>query len=421
MIGCTEPNQYVAPPPPEVTVAQPLQMEVIDYLEETGTAEAVQRAEVRARVQGILEEINFEPNAMVNEGDILYVIEKVQYEAIVKAAEAELEARKVDKNKADIEYKRQQNLLKENATSDRAVVAAEAEYNGAVAAVDVATAQLRQAQIDLEYTDVRAPISGQVDKTLVKLGNLVGDAEATHLTTVTNYDSVYASFPITERTLLKIIDEAPRDEPREDNKEEVKFYLRRESDRKFPFEGHLDHYDQAVDPDTGTYMIRGIFPNPVRGGEDPSQRPTRQIIPGMFVRVRVPIGVKENALLVPEEAIGADQSGKYVLVVNSENVVERRNVILGTRYEGLIVVVEGLEDNEWVIVKGLQRARPDDQASPKKTELTAPPGDLEAGGSRKKTPAEDSPGEDAPAEDAEGDPAAAKAPSAAAADDAANR
>ncbi|GMQ80297.1 MAG: efflux RND transporter periplasmic adaptor subunit [Planctomycetia bacterium] len=357
-VGCTQKNEYESPPPPQVTVARPLQETVTNYLEETGTTEPVEMVEIRARVQGFLEKVNFEPGTDVSEGELLYVIQQREFEAKAAAARADVAAKKAEVERAEIEYQRQERLQKENATAEVAVVQAKADQDAAVAALDASKAALDQTELDLDYTEVRTPISGRVGKTLVKAGNLVGAAEATHLTTVVKYDPIYANFNINERALLELLERAPRDENNRIKEREIKVFLRRANDKGFPFEGHVEYADLAVDQSTGTYLIRGIFPN-----QD------RRILPGLFVRVRIPIGRTENAILVPERALGADQAGRYVLVVDKEGMVQRRNITMGAKHGEMVVVDEGLKADQWVIIDGVQRSRPGAKVDPQKTEL----------------------------------------------------
>lgn len=385
--GCGEKNTFQPPPPPPVTIAQPLQQTVTNFHEETGTTEAVDRVEIRARVQGFLEQIQFEEGSDVEEGTVLYVIEQRLYKANVASARAALSAAKVALEKAEIEYKRQESLFKENATSERNVVAAKAERDGARADVEAAEANLDRAEIELDYTEVRTPISGRVGETLVKKGNLVDDQSETHLTTVIRYDPIYAKFNISENDLLRILEGTPRDERRESKEKTLKLYLARATDTGFPFEGRFDYADLAVDQSTGTYAIRGVFPNP-----------DESIVPGLFVRIRIPMGVLEDALLIPEIALGADQAGRYVLVVNSENNVDRKNVTVGSKHGDMVVISEGIEPDDWVIVQGVQRARPGAAVTPERTELVASftdPGQIE-------------PADEAPAADANTPPATDK-------------
>ena len=360
LAGCGQPNQYQPPPPPSVTVAKPVRQTVTNYLEETGTTESVQMVSIRARVNGYLEEQNFEAGADVQAGDVLYVIQKREYEAKLAAAQAESDAMQVALELAEIEYKRQKNLVADNATAQTKVDQAMAARDGAKAALAAAQAALDQAELDLEYTEVKTPISGRVGKTLVKLGNLVGEGEATHLTTVIAYDPIFVNFNISERAFLTASHREDGDSSARPDITTTKAYMRRATDKGFPFSGHLEYADLSVDQSTGTFMVRAIFPNP-----------NKQIIPGLFVRVRVPLGVTENAVLIPERAVGADQAGRFVMIVGDDDVVERRNVEMGAKYEDMVVIMDGLNGNERVVIDGLQRSRPGAKVSPKETTLTA--------------------------------------------------
>lgn len=346
--GCSRPNEYQAPPPPEVAVAYPVQQSVTDYVVETGTTEAARQAEVRARVTGFLEEIRFEPGQEVSEEDVLYLIQQREFKAKLDSAKAELTAREVELDTAETEYKREKSLQEKNATTDRNVVLVKAKRDAAQAAVKLAAAKVELAQMDMDDTEVRALIDGRVGRTLVKVGNLVDGTERTPLTTIVDYDPIYANFTISERQLLAMLEKTGSRKDRvENNKEKLKLYLQRASDDGFPFEGQFDYADLAVDQGTGTYMVRGVFPNP-----------RQEIIPGLFVRIKIPLGTIENALLIPEQAVGSDQRGDFVLVVTDEDDVERRKVTLGIRHDGMVVIAEGITPGDRVIVDGLQRARP---------------------------------------------------------------
>ena len=385
VIGCGKQNQYQPPPPPSVTVAKPVRQTVTNYLEETGSTEPVEMVAIRARVSGYLEKINFEAGKDVEAGDVLYVIQQREYKAKVDSAKAETKSMEVALNLAELEYKRQKNLVADNATAQTKVDQAEASRDGAIAALDAAKAALDQAQLDFEYTEAKTPISGRVGKTLVKLGNLVGESEATHLTTVVAYDPIYVNFNISERALLRVTQRANGDSSEKPDITTIKAYMRRAVDKGFPFEGHLEYADLAVDQSTGTFMIRGIFPNP-----------KMEIFPGLFVRIRIPMGTTENAVLVPERSIGADQAGRFVMIVGDDNVVERRNVELGAKYDDKVVVTDGLNGNELVVIDGIQRSRPGAKVSPTETRLSEVEGSLEAVEEGSQSPIEDERAENAP-------------------------
>lgn len=400
--GCQEPNVYQPPPPPNVTVAKPVQHSVDFFLEENGETEAVGRSEVRARVQGFLEEIKFEPGNKVEAGDILYVIEKDEYLAVRDGAKAELAAANAALNaatasinvtKADLvvadvtieasesEFRRQDQLYKEKVVSQSVWEEAKAIRDGAlasrqqaVAAIDAAIANkqtaaagvtkaaatLQQANLELSYTDVKALISGRITNTQVKLGNLV--ESGTHLTTIIQRESIWANFNINERHLLSLVNGKSEEEGEKKEKEykNMKAFLQRAGDDGFPFEGHLDYIDQeGVDQGTGTLKLRAVFENP-----------DNKLFPGLFVRVRVPIGVLKNALLIPEKSIGRDQSGTFLLVLDDQDAVVRKNVTLGPKYGELVVIEKGIESNDSVIIDGIQRARPGSQVTAKLISLS---------------------------------------------------
>ena len=361
IVGCSQPNEYKPPPPPSVTVARPVVRTVTDYLEETGTTEAVERVEIRARVSGYLQEVSFQDGQDVRKGDKLYLIQPQEYEAKVAAEKANVESMNVTLTRAEIEFKRQTNMLKKNAASQSSVDTALAARDGAAAALDAANAALKLAELDLEYTAITAPIDGRVERTLVRGGNLVGGSEATHLTTVMKYDPIFVYFNISERALLlatAMSDDGAREKV---DLKQIKAYVRRTLDKGFPFEGNLDYADLGVDQSTGTFTVRAKFPNP-----------DRNLFPGLFVRIRIPVGTTENAVLIPERSVGADQAGRYVMIVADNNIAERRNVILGAKFGEMVVVIEGLDGKETIVVDGLQRARPGATVTPKVIQLEEP-------------------------------------------------
>ena len=380
IVGCKPgENAYVPPPPPEVTVAQPAQRSITPFLQENGTIEAVDEAEVRARVRGFVEVIKFEPGQEVSEGDILYQIERDQYQAAVNSAKAAVAAAEasigvanamVTTAQAEIvrteqNRGREQALLERNAGSVADLDAAVAENESAKAALDSAkanveaaiaekermVASLDQNQLDLDYTDVRSPITGRISITAVKIGNLVENGGK--LAAVVNRDQVYANFSVSDRAMLRFMRERreelkPGEEMKEADWSKIPVYLRRESDEGFPIEGVLNYVDQeGVDQSTGTLGLRAKIANP-----------DFRLYPGLFVTVRMPLGEPENAILIPEYAILRDQRGLYVLMVNAQNKVERTTVSVSQTISGWAVIDSGLNVDSRVVIDGLQLARP---------------------------------------------------------------
>jgi len=367
LAGC-ESNVYVEPPPPKVTTARPLMQDVTDYLEFTGTLDASEQAEVVARVSGVLQSMHFEPGSAVTEGDLLFVIEPEEYQADLQAAQAELAAGESNYDRANIEYGRAQKLFKQKAGAESDVVKWRVEREIASAEMLRAQAKIARAELNVGYTQVTSPFTGRVGRNLVDIGNLVGEGEATVLTEVTLYDPIFVYFNLNERDLLRVM-KAIREnaeakglnpEDMDDDEIEIPLFLGLANEQGYPHEGRYDYADSAVDPETGTLQLRGTFEN--------SQRPPR-LLPGLFVRIRMPEGERPDMPLVSERAIGNDQRGIYLMVVNAENLVERRSVKTGQRIDGLIVIEDGLQKDDRVVVKGVQRARPGRKVDPEAVDM----------------------------------------------------
>lgn len=366
--GCEQKNAYVAPPPPKVTAALPLQEEVVDYLEFTGTTEAVETVEVRARVAGFLESMHYTPGTEVREGELLFVIDPREYKADLNAARAEVKSAKAQLQRAKIELDRAQRLFRQKAGAEAEVVKWRGERDVAAAAVARAQAQVERAQLNLNYTQVTSPISGRASRNYVDLGNLVGEKEPTLLTTITSYDPMYVYFNLNERNLLQVMDQYREElaekglDPDTAPAQEVALPLGMglATEEGYPHEGRLDFAESGVDAGTGTLQLRGLFANP--GG-------VPVILPGLFARVRMPLGEPKDALLVTERAIGSDQVGRYLMVLDAENRVDKRPVRIGPTVDGLVVIAEGLRADERVVVNGIQRARPGAKVDPEETDM----------------------------------------------------
>jgi multidrug efflux system membrane fusion protein len=384
LAGCGQKeNQYAPPPPPEVSVSLPLQKLVTDYLELTGNTQAVDQVELQARVEGFLTSIHFKDGDFVKKGDLLFTIEQAPYQAKLQEAQGRLAAAAAQLLRAQQEYDRQLYLFKENATAKSEVERWKAQRDAAQASVEGGKANLELAKINLGYTRVTAPFDGRVDRHLVDQGNLVGAGNPTPLAYITRLDPIYAYFNLNERDLLRVM-EKRREKGTTDLKENaVPVYGGIEGEKGYPEEGRLDFASTSVDPNTGTLLLRAVFDNPRIGAAPP------RLLPGMFMRIRIPVDVRPNALLVPERALGVDQGGRYLLVVNEQNVVEQRPVRVGARVDEAMVIEEGLKGDERVVVDGIQRARPGAKVAPVQEEAgaaTAPPPTSEsqkAGAARK--------------------------------------
>ncbi len=331
---------------PEVSVTHPVEQEVTNYLEYTGTIAAREYVDIRARVAGFLEKINFEPQARVKAGDILFIIDPRQYQAQVEEAKAKLEGTKAQYELAKINEELAKTLEAKEAVSWLKMQEAIAKGGVSKADVELAQAALDKAMLDLEYTRVASPIDGRVSRNLVDVGNLVGATEKTLLTTVVNDEFVYCYVNLSELDLLAARRAHAAAVGTMLKSHHIPAYLGLADESGYPHEGFVDFVDVKMNPATGTIQVRGIFPN--RDG---------LLLAGMFARIRVPLGTKKS-LLIPDAAVQFDQGGRFVLLVNSEGVVEQRRIKIGHDVDGMRVVEDGLAFTEKVIVEGVQRARP---------------------------------------------------------------
>ncbi|MCE5335362.1 MAG: efflux RND transporter periplasmic adaptor subunit [Desulfobacteraceae bacterium] len=360
--GCKEENTFVEPPPPSVTVAPPVQRDAVEYLEFTGTTQSIASVDIRARVQGFLQSVHFKEGAVVKKGDLLYVIDPATYQAAVDKAAGDLASRKAQFDRAEVEYQRNLRLIKENATSERELNNAKGARDAAKADVMVATANLETASINLGYTTIKSPLNGRIGRNKVDAGNLVGAGEFTLLTTIKQYDPIYAYFTLNEHDLLRVMKMDRRDYAKNAQDTPAVIHMGLANEEDFPHEGFIDFADLGVDQSTGTMLCRGVFKNPF----------PPVIIPGLFVRLRAPLDLAEKALMVTERAIGVDQLGKFVLVVNKDNVVEYRPVKVGVLEDGMRQITEGIKADDRIVVNGVQRARPGAKVNPVAAEPIKP-------------------------------------------------
>jgi RND family efflux transporter MFP subunit len=385
LFACAKPNEYVAPPPPAVTVAAPERRDVVDYAEFTGITAATKTVEIRARVRGFLAEIAYEAGRDVEKGTVLFRIDPVEYEAAVHAAEADLRSAKADLAAAETAIKSARAALKladtavqklERAYKERAVSeilvlevqakreVAEADLENAVARRDVAKARvgvaesrLTRARLELGWTTIRAPLAGRVAAWKVNVGDLVGAGEPTLLTTMVNADRIWCYFDVPERWALQVRETFAESARQGATISDLVVEMALITDEGYPHKGRGDYVEPTVDTETGTLRTRAVFDNA-----------DHVIPPGAFTRVRIPIADRKGALLVPERAVGQDQSGSFLLVVNAQDVVERRGVELGAQHGHQTVVLEGIGESDRVIVSGLQRARPGATVKPETSE-----------------------------------------------------
>jgi RND family efflux transporter MFP subunit len=346
------------PPPPAVTVAPVEQQDITESEEFTGRTEAVEAVEVRPRVSGYVEEVHFQSGQLVRKGDLLFVIDPRVYKAEVDRRAAEYEQAKALLANADRDARRAQGLLKTRAISSEETDAKQAQFEESQAAMLAAGAILESARLNLEYTEVRAPIDGRVSRALLTAGNYVsGNAgQASLLTTIVSVDPIYVYADVEESALLhfnalararEAANAANAAHPgRGGDEAPLPVDLGFADEEGFPHHGHVESFDNRLDANTGTIVLRATFPNP-----------DGRIVPGLFARIQVPTSGKHPAVLVDETAIGTDQAQQYVLALGPHNVAEYRAVQLGAVMDGRRIVRSGLQPGEKIIVNGLQRVR----------------------------------------------------------------
>ena len=386
--GCgSSKNTYVPPPPPQVTVAHPVEEEIVETRDFTGTTKAFESVEILARVEGFLEAIEFEDGADVEAGQLLARIDPRPFAATLAQAKASLalaharhQSSQAELTRASAELANMKTQLErvETAqarspgavteseielrqtavmTSQAAVEAANAAIASSEAEIAAGEAEVTKAELNLSYTEVHSPIAGRVGRKNFDVGSLVGTPGTTLLTTVVRNDPIYAYFTVSEQDFLRFNRERiaqDRKLPSSSTDQKNRPLLLGLGDEEgYPHEGIVDFADLALDESTGTYLVRGRFDNP-----------DELIPPGAFVRIRIPMK-KKPALLVAETAIGRDQGGAYLLVVNEENIVEMKRVTLGGKHDRMQIVTGGeLTPTDRVVVEGIQMSRPGATVTP---------------------------------------------------------
>ncbi|HEY1065816.1 MAG TPA: efflux RND transporter periplasmic adaptor subunit [Pirellulales bacterium] len=404
-LGCGPQNVYQPPPPPEVLVLNPVQRDVTRYMEQTGTAQASERVEVRPRISGYLVERKFEDGDAVKAGQLLFVIDEEPFQARLQVARAkeseakadllkakqskarEIAAAQVALNESEVRLaqqnldrgnkliernalvqqeleqvdaalkKAQAQLLAAQAQSDQAQANYDTDVLSAQAALELAQAEVRTAEIEFAYCRITSPINGVIDRRSVDVGNYVSTGTSPVLATIVSRDPVYAYVAISESEYSRI----QQNHPNHDTGKRIPIALGVGDERTFPFTGEIDYISPGVSTGTGTVQIRGVFDN--KQGA---------IMPGMFVRIRIPSEEIHNAILVPERSIARDQVGAYLYVVTGENKVERRNIQPGDLFDDMRVVEGKLTTSDKVIVDGLSRVRPGIQVAAKAADEPAP-------------------------------------------------
>lgn len=354
--------QNTAPqPPPAVTVSVPLKQDVTEWDEYTGRFEAVEQVDIRARVSGFIESVNFTDGDMVQKGDLLFVIDRSPFELAVQQAEADQARSQATLDLANIEFERASPLVQSNAISQSQLDIRRTTVQQALAEVAAANAALQIAKLNLQWSAVRAPISGRISDARVDVGNLItgGQENASLLTTIVSLDPIHFTFEASEADLLKytrLASNGNRPSSRE-NSTPVRVKLADED--KFLHHGVMDFVDNQVDTRSGTIRGRAIFDNP-----------DQLLQSGMFARMQL-LGRTAPALLIPDSAIASDQARRIVFTVSDDGTVEPKVITLGPIVKGLRVVRSGLTETDRVVIEGLQRARPGAKVTPEDGKIVA--------------------------------------------------
>jgi len=354
LASCGQNNSYVAPPPPKLTVAPPQQRTITRYIEATGNTAAVNSADLVARVPGFIQEINYQDGAVVKTDALLFTIEPEPYKLKLDQAKAAEDGARATLKQAQVTFERQAELVTRQAAS-------QANYDQALATRDASRSNLTQAEansrlaaLNLDYAHVSAPFDGVVTARQVSVGQYVGaSGSPTLLASIIQIDPIYVSFSVSERDVLRVRAEMVRRGLTREDLKKIPVEVSLESENGYPHRGTLDYTSPSVNQSTGTLTVRGILANP-----------NRVLLPGYFVRVRIPFGAPQSALLVPEQAIGSDQGGRYVLVVDRDNTVAQRRVAIGPKENDARIIESGLDAQDRVVVAGTLRAIPGQKVDP---------------------------------------------------------
>jgi RND family efflux transporter MFP subunit len=359
LAGCGRAGHDPAPQaaPPVVTVVQPVEREVAEYAEFTGRVEAVDSVQVRARVNGYLVKVIFKEGTEVKKGDVLFEIDPRPYQAQLSKDIARLQQSEAEVRRAQADFDRVSRIVKENAASGTEYDMSLATRDAAVASVEAAKAAIEASRLNLEFCTIQSPIDGRISSYGVTVGNLVA-ADQTLLTSIVSTDPIYASFAVDELTFLRVKAMAEQGKSHLHDQAQAPLFLALANEQGFPHEGTINFADNQVKPSTGTIRVRAVFPNE-----------HRQLTPGLFARIRVPLSTPHPAVLVPDRAIATDQGQKMLFIVNDKNEVMARPINAGAMHDGLRAIESGLRPGERVIVEGLLSVRPGTIVNPKLTSV----------------------------------------------------
>ena len=357
LAGCdqeqTDANAPAAPPPPEVTVAKPVVKEIVEDDEFVGRFAAVSEVEIRARVNGYLEAVLFEDGEIVKRGDPLFTIDPRPFVTALNQAQAEVDSAQAALSFTRTDLARAEELINRGNISQQALDERREAFRAAKARVAAGEAALERARLDLEYTQIRAPITGRIDRNYISEGNLVEESD-TVLTTIVSTDPMYFYFDIDERSFLSYARDArERGVDLQSGEGGLPVTVRLADERDPPLQGRLDFSENRVDPESGTMRVRAVIPNP-----------DLILQPGLFGRINVPGSLPYQGILIPDEAVASDQNRRIVYVVDDQGRVSTKEVRPGPRIDGYRVIREGLTGEETIVVNGLMRVRPGVTVSP---------------------------------------------------------
>ncbi|MBI4724042.1 MAG: efflux RND transporter periplasmic adaptor subunit [Rhodomicrobium sp.] len=335
-----------SPPPPAVSVANPVEKNVVEWDEYTGRFDAVDTVEVRARISGVLNEVKFTDGAIVKKGDLLFVIDPRPFQRILDRDRAALQGAKIQLEFAQKDLERAKPLMANATISAQVFDQRTQAVRAAEANVLSAEASVRSSELDVEFTQIRSPVTGRISRKLVSEGNYItgGSGSGTLLTTIVSIDPIYFYFDVSEADFLKY----QRLGSMQPNARipEIPVELALETDKGFRYKGNMSFIDNRIDPNTGSLRVRAVFNNP-----------DQLLQPGLFARVRLAGSGEYKAIMLPDAAVAADQSNRFVFVAAGDGTVSSKPVTLGPVIDGLRVIRSGVAPDDWVIVNGVQRAR----------------------------------------------------------------
>ncbi|BCH34213.1 MexE family multidrug efflux RND transporter periplasmic adaptor subunit [Mesorhizobium sp. L-8-10] len=359
LAGCNEQNSYVPPPPPKVEVALPVKQTVTPYLEATGSTVAVNDTTLIARVAGFIQEIDYKDGDSVKTGDVLFVIEPEPYQLALQQAQAEQASAIAAAKDTQADYERQATLLKKGFATQQDMDQSSAQREADVAKQQQAAADVKQAELNLSYTQVKAPFDGIVTARQVSVGQLAA-AGSTALATIVQLDPIYVTFDVSEKEVQRIKAAMEKRGLSAGDLKKVVAEVGLQTETGYPHSGTLDYAAPSITASTGTLQVRAVLPNA-----------KRELLPGYFVRVRVPLLDQPDMLLVPDRAIGSDQGGRYVLLAGKNDVVEQRTVQIGQLVGEMRVITDGIKPDDRVIVSGLLTAIPGQKIEPQMRDVGA--------------------------------------------------